>query len=172
MSNTEDLLISVTTKWVSVNDFHDLSLRKISSSVGLTTGAVYKNFKSKQELFYKVSLSLSEQLVSDLKLSSLNTPFDNLLAIADFLCNLAVEKPRLIEFLLFNGSIKEMYQAKDYNFVFWNLVKKYAGQLKDSEYFLLQIVTTLTGYIQLLINDLVKYDPKFITITLKQLLED
>ena len=51
---TEEKIINQTVHLIDTNGYQNLSLRKLTKELGLTTGAFYRHFKDKNELFQKV----------------------------------------------------------------------------------------------------------------------
>ncbi len=49
--NTKETIIEKSMKLFSVNGFHAVSIRQIADEVGIGNSALYKHFKSKQEIF-------------------------------------------------------------------------------------------------------------------------
>uniref|UniRef100_UPI00263231EE TetR/AcrR family transcriptional regulator n=1 Tax=uncultured Lactobacillus sp. TaxID=153152 RepID=UPI00263231EE len=49
-NTTEQDLIEKTVNVIDQNGYQDLSLRKLTKMIGLTTGAFYKHFESKDDL--------------------------------------------------------------------------------------------------------------------------
>ena len=54
--NTQDKLVGKTITVIDKYGYQNLSLRKLTATLGLTTGAFYKHFKSKDALYEKVAI--------------------------------------------------------------------------------------------------------------------
>lgn len=65
MKHTEDQLILRTTQVIDKNGYRNLSLRK-----HLTTGAFYKHFKDKDNLFKAVAQELSREFIEAIDFNS------------------------------------------------------------------------------------------------------
>lgn len=50
---TEEKIINQTIHLIDTSGYQNLSLRKLTKELGLTTGAFYRHFKDKNELFQK-----------------------------------------------------------------------------------------------------------------------
>ena len=57
--NTQDKLVGKTITVIDKYGYQNLSLRKLTATLGLTTGAFYKHFKSKDALYEKVAIELA-----------------------------------------------------------------------------------------------------------------
>ena len=66
--NTQDSLISRTIIVIDKYGYEDLSLRRLTGTLGLTTGAFYKHFKNKNDLYEKVAIELSKNFVNSIPL--------------------------------------------------------------------------------------------------------
>lgn len=51
VKNTYDKILESARKEFSIKGFENSSIRKIASNVGITSGAIYKHFKTKEEIF-------------------------------------------------------------------------------------------------------------------------
>lgn len=54
-NNTRTKIIALTIQKIQQGQLQQLSLRNLSQQLNLTTGAFYKHFKNKDDLFYVVS---------------------------------------------------------------------------------------------------------------------
>jgi AcrR family transcriptional regulator len=59
---TRRLLLSAAAEVIAERGFHDASLMEIASRAGLTTGAIYSNFRSKEDVFLAVIRDVSVPL--------------------------------------------------------------------------------------------------------------
>lgn len=174
--NTEENLIQKTVNVIDKNGYQDLSLRKLTKMIGLTTGAFYKHFTSKEDLFNIVTVELSEQFINSLHLDP-NTPaIDQLEVIANHFIGQTATHPNIMDFLFFNSNTSFMNQNVELND--FPLVKTIAllsreantGKVSDQEFFI-QVWSFIQGYAQLVKNGITEYDPKLMRKTLISLTE-
>ena len=83
MKNTKSLILNTTTKWVPEKDYREISLRTLTNSIGITTGAFYKHFNNKEDLYYQVSILLSQELTEQLNIDTTAEPTNELLKVAE-----------------------------------------------------------------------------------------
>lgn len=101
MDNTQNKIIQATIGWIETDDYKNLSMRKLVAKIGMTTGAIYKYFQNKDELFYQVSVKLSQGFAEQLIAISKSSAKDKLLSIANKFCQLSQQQPKLVDFLFF-----------------------------------------------------------------------
>lgn len=171
MSNsTEQKIIDNTIKLIGQEGYQKISLRKLTKQSNVTTGAFYKHFKDKNELFYRVSLILSQKIVDYLQVESKENPLKQLLKIAQGFCKLFKTNPQQMDFLFFNPTVIKVYQQDSHDFSFLTLVRNLAvqvnpGQLTDEDFFN-QIWAFIQGYALLIKKRVTDYDPKLVETTL------
>ena len=172
IKNTDEKIIDETIKFIRDNDYQQLSLRKISKKAGLTTGAFYKHFKNKDELFYKTSVKLSEQIFEEIDVNQEEAASEQLLQIAKKFCQLFQTKTKIMNFLFFNPSLIKIYQESSKEFPFLKISQNLAYQINngplDNEQFFNQIWAFIQGYALLIKNQVTTYDSQLIETTLKQ----
>jgi AcrR family transcriptional regulator len=61
---TRDVLIASATEVFARRGFDGASLEEIAETAGFTRGAIYKNFDSKEDLFFAVTDRLNEQIIA------------------------------------------------------------------------------------------------------------
>jgi len=83
MKNTKSLILDATTQWIREKDYREISLRTLTNSIGITTGAFYKHFNSKEDLYYQVSILLSQELTERLNIDITAEPTSELLKVAE-----------------------------------------------------------------------------------------
>lgn len=176
-NTTEQDLIEKTVNVIDQNGYQDLSLRKLTKMIGLTTGAFYKHFESKDDLFKKVSIELSEQFMQHLNLKEDQSAFDQILIIANYFVHQTQSHPQIMDFLFFNSNTSLI--NKDINLTEFPLLKKMAilskqankSHLSDQDFFL-QIWAFIQGYAQLVKNGITVYDARLVRETLLRLTSD
>lgn len=64
---TRDVLIAAATEVFAQRGFEGASLEEIAETAGFTRGAIYKNFGSKEELFFAVIDGFNEQVIESFR---------------------------------------------------------------------------------------------------------
>ena len=174
MDNTQDKIIQATIEWIETDDYKNLSMRKLAAKIGMTTGAIYKYFQNKDELFYQVSVKLSQQFAEQLITAPEESAKDELLSLANKFCQLSKEQAKLINFLFFNSSLTHFYQNANHDFQFYNQIIRLVhhvnnGGVTDQQFFT-QIWAFIQGYSLLIINGVADYDPFLVEKTLNEMI--
>lgn len=174
MDNTKDKIIQTAIKWIKTDNYENLSMRKLAAKIGLTTGAIYKYFQNKDELFYHVSIKLSQQLSTELLTNSEVSAKDELLLLASKLCQLSQEQSKLVNFLFFNPSLTNFYQKNNQDFELYNRVMNLAHQVNQGgitdQQFFTQIWAFIQGYSLLITNQTTRYDHELVARTLYEMI--
>lgn len=174
--NTEEKIIKETISLIDHQGYQSLSLRKLTNSLGLTTGAFYKRFSSKEVLFQRTAQQLSQEFVDSLTFDSKDSPESQLLQIADKLCTEFKNNPKRMDFLFFNSVIKHVYTEKDnHQFQLLNKVNELIKKLNSGDNqntLFIQIWSFIQGYVYLINNNITQYDDILVKHTLHQLLGD
>lgn len=172
MQDTRTKIISSALSWLSKHNYQDFSLRQIMQGAGLTTGAFYRNFRDKEELFYEMTLVLSAQMSQELLVQSAQheEAFDQLLNLAQRLHQKFEQEPQVMNFLFFNDSLPGLYQQTEANFVFLSEIMQLVHQvnqknISDQQLFI-QIWSFIQGYSLLIHHGVVQYDPSLVKVTL------
>lgn len=178
---TSNQIIKETIKQISENGYENISLRQLASNIGLTTGAFYKNFNSKEALFEKVTSTLSNQLSDELAahLDSKSSPQSQLLNMADQLTQKFQSDANTMNFLFFNPTAAKLLNEPGTaeSFGFYRLVTSIINQLKltspqiDSRVLFIQIWSFIQGYGLLIVNHVTTYDPVLVASTLAEFLK-
>ena len=116
--NTQDKLVGKTITVIDKYGYQNLSLRKLTATLGLTTGAFYKHFKSKDALYEKVAIELSRNFIDKISLPDNATAQERLLIIAKNFCQYVDQHSNLAEFLFFNPTTLKAFYLKDQNMIF------------------------------------------------------
>lgn len=169
----EEKIIKATINFIRTNGYQTVSLRKISQAAGVTTGAFYKRFKNKDVLFYRTALILSQQFVTKFAINNELSAFDQILQIAQQFCKEFQEQPQVMDFLFFNPTIIQVYQADKNDFIFLQMIQHLAQQvnpeiLNDRQFFE-QLWSFIQGYSLLIKNGVTTYDPQVVKVTLSQM---
>lgn len=170
----EDQIIKVTINFIRTNGYQTVSLRKISQAAGVTTGAFYKRFKNKDVLFYRTAMILSQQFVTKFAINNELSAFDQILQIAQQFCKEFQEQPQVMDFLFFNPTIIQVYQADKDDFSFLQTIQRLAQQvnpgiLNDQQFFE-QLWSFIQGYSLLIKNGVTTYEPQVVKVTLSQMI--
>lgn len=173
--NTEQKLIQRTIKLINQQGYQDLSLWKLTQAIGLTTGAFYKHFKSKDELLKKASKQLSFDFITKVPLQQDQSAKEQLLIIAKYFCAKFVRHPNAMDFLFFSPIVSEAYRAKNSDYSFLNKVKELITKISSSnklskQNLFLQVWSFIQGYAYLIKNHVIRYDANLVEQTLNKFL--
>ncbi len=173
--NTENKIIQETISLIDHQGYQSLSLRKLTKSLGLTTGAFYKHFSSKEDLFRQTAQQLSQEFVDSLTVDNKISSETQLLQIADKLYTEFRIHPQRMDFLFFNPAIKYAYSEEDSHQ--FQLLDKVKGLIKDlsldsdQNNLFIQVWSFIQGYTYLINNGITKYDANLVKNTLHRLLD-
>ena len=174
LNKTQDKIIQATIGWIETDDYKNLSMRNLAAQIGVTTGAIYKYFQNKDELFYQVSVKLSQEFAEQLITTPEDSAKDELLSLANKFCRLSQEQPKIINFLFFNSSLNNFYQNANHDFKFYNQVMDLVQQVNQGgitdQQFFTQIWSFIQGYSLLVLNGATNYDPALVERTLNEMI--
>ncbi|MBA1393975.1 TetR/AcrR family transcriptional regulator, partial [Lactobacillus sp. XV13L] len=163
MKQTEEQLVKRAIAVIDQQNYHNLSLRKLTREIGLTTGAFYKHFASKEDLLQKVTARLSQAFADKMPAAG-SSPEEQLLQIADYFVKEAQHHPNLMDFLFFNDQATAVLKEADSTTPFLARIQliikqiDYASDLSSQDFFT-QIWSFIQGYSLLIKNKAVTYDP-------------
>ncbi len=172
---TEEKIINQTVHLIDTNGYQNLSLRKLTKELGLTTGAFYRHFKDKNELFQKVVIQLSKRFIEQIPLNEDYSSKQQLLIIAKYICQSITMHPNQMDFLFYQLSALDLYSnANQYSFL--QKVKALITNLNSSttlsdQDLFIQIWSFIQGYALLIKNKITHYDAQLVEYTLDQLLK-
>lgn len=174
MDNTQNKIIKATIEWIKTDDYGNLSMRKLAAKIRMTTGAIYKYFQNKDELFYQVSMELSQQISEELSSDSKCTPKATLISLAENLCELSQKQPKLVNFMFFNSSLDKFYRNMNHDFKFYDQIMTLVhrvnrGGITDQQFFM-QIWAFIQGYSLLILNRVTNYDSNLVKRTLDEMI--
>ncbi|MCF6515440.1 TetR family transcriptional regulator [Lactobacillus sp. S2-2] len=145
----------------------------LSNQLNLTTGAFYKHFKNKNELFLATAEKLSEDLFNQLNQPNTDDDVKKLLNLGNNLLDYFTKEPYLIDFLFFDQS--NIKYTDQYNFKLLELVKNYIHNIVynnhlniDEETLFIQVWSFIQGYGMLLRNNIVTKNQEFLNKTFYQ----
>ena len=168
---TEVKIIQQTIAVIDDEGYKTLSLRKLTKSLNLTTGAFYKHFLSKEDLFQQTAQQLSKDFIQSVNLNDTDSAETQLLQIADKFCREIKLHPQRMDFLFFNPAINFVYSNQGTSqFQFLEKVKSLIKEIdpsREQELFL-QIWSFIQGYAYLINNNVTNYDANLVKRTLKE----
>ncbi|BDR56063.1 TetR/AcrR family transcriptional regulator [Xylocopilactobacillus apis] len=178
--DTKKKIIEAAINELREHNYQDLSLRKLSKQVGLTTGAFYKHFSSRDELFEEVTLEISTEISQEIEVDLIDCePQTAILKYADKLFKLFDDDPNLMNFLFFNPVASQVLIAKKPVFPLLELIQQLIRNLiitkhlkVNEEELFIQLWSFIQGYITLVVNHVTHFDSQFLKRTLNQLLEE
>ena len=174
VGNTQDKIIQAAIEWIEIDDYKNLSMRKLVARIRMTTGANYKYFQNKDELFYQVSVKFSQQFAEQLITAPEESAKNELLSLANKFCQLSQEQAKLINFLFFNWSLTHFYQNSNHDFQFYNQIMRLVHQINSGgvtdQQFFTQIWAFIQGYSLLIINGVAEYEPILVEKTLNEMI--
>lgn len=101
-TEARDEILVAALKLFAEKGYFNTSLSDIGEQTGISTGAIYHQFKNKQAIagaLYKDVISSLNNSIDDIRRRS-NTPVEQLRAIVDFMFSLAEQAPEVMRFLL------------------------------------------------------------------------
>lgn len=90
--STKERILRVSTELFARNGYHATGVQEISEAVGLGRGALYHHIESKEELLYRISMSLLDEMIERAEQVAMSEipPDEQMYALArDLLRNLA-----------------------------------------------------------------------------------
>lgn len=176
-NNTEKLLIAGAVSYITKYGYQNLSVRKFTKEINMTTGAFYKHFKDKHELYVTLLHLLSKNFLENMPNIDDKDSFDQLLTLADYFIQQAKKYPNIINFILFTESNATYVLNLEVNGAslkskFHQLTQELNhSHLSDDDFFL-QIWAFIQGYLLMVKNKLTEYNPQLVEATLKQLVKE
>lgn len=175
--NTEELLIAGAVSYITKYGYQNLSVRKFTKEINMTTGAFYKHFKDKHELYVTLLELLSKEFLSHIPDLEGKNAFDQLFSLADYFISQAKKYPNIINFILFTDSNATYVFNLEVNGTtlqkkFHQLTKELNHSHLSEDDFFLQIWAFIQGYLLMVKNDLTEYNPEIVKSTLKQLIRE
>lgn len=173
--NTQERIIKTTIDIIDKSGYENLSLRTLTKDLGLTTGAFYKHFESKEKLFEEVAIKLSKDFVNNISLNLKDSPKIGLLKIAKYFCLYVTEHSNLADFLFFNSTVVNSYLVNSGQYKLLTEMKKIISQINkeknisDQDLFI-QIWSFIQGYAVLIKNKTVNYNEELVEQTLNEFL--
>ncbi|WEV37336.1 TetR/AcrR family transcriptional regulator [Lactobacillus sp. ESL0677] len=175
MKKTEEQLVERAIQVIDQEGFQNLSLRKLTAALGLTTGAFYKHFTSKNDLFNQATIKLSQDFIAQIDFHN-DKPEAQLLQIADYFVNQVQEHPNTMEFLFFNENATAAFKNTANEFPFLVKMRQLTDQITQnnsttSDDFFIQIWSFIQGYALLIKNGITNYNKQLVQLTLIQMIK-
>lgn len=180
VSKTNQLIVQATLTQIESIGYESISLRSLAKQVNLTTGAFYKHFASKDDLWQIVTIELSadisEQANAQIKAS--DSADKKLLSLAEFLLIQFRNEPHLMDFLFFNPVAQRVLSEPGQDFELLNLTMQIIDELVtqyswiNQQEFFIQIWSFIQGYGMLIKNKVTRYDSGLVNRTLDRLLKE
>lgn len=111
-NNTKEKIINASIQKIRTEDIQNFSIRSLVQTLNLTTGAFYKHFKSKEDLFLTVAQQVSRLIyeqISPKVVEQEDDPQHALCLLGSSLIDFFVEEPKLVDFLFFNPEVLSTY---------------------------------------------------------------
>lgn len=174
--DTEQLLIAGAISYIAKYGYQNLSVRKFTKEINLTTGAFYKHFKDKQELYTKILELLSQEFIDNMPKIDNESPIEQLISLSNYFISQAEKYPNIINFILFTESnARYVFNSKvngcSLKVKFNQLAKELNHSHLSDEDFFLQIWSFIQGYLLMVKNGLTQYNPQLVDSTLRQLVK-
>ncbi|WP_251546685.1 TetR/AcrR family transcriptional regulator [Limosilactobacillus caecicola] len=173
MPSTKQKIMTMTIQQIREVGYQQFSMRKLAKALGLSATAIYKHFEGKDALFKQATIELSAQFVQGLSLNRNRSPEDQLLQIAQQLCDQFQLEPNLMSFLFFNPQAINIMRHPVQDFSFLNLVRQIVHEANhgncSDEHLLIKLWSFIQGYTSLIINHIIEYDPVLVAAALTEL---
>lgn len=120
-----------------------------------------------------VNSHFAQQFVTKFAINNEVSVFDQILQIAQQFCKKFQKQPQVMDFLFFNPTIIQVYQADKDDFSFLQTIQRLAQQvnpgiLNDQQFFE-QLWSFIQGYSLLIKNGVITYDPQVVKVTPSQI---
>lgn len=182
-NHTKERIISQTIRLIRDHGYQNISLRKLLATLNLTTGSFYKHFSSKNDLFKDAAIVLSKKFSEDalirLEKASSKDALNNLINLGEFVISQIETVPNLMNFLLFNPGVIQVYSHNldDHLFGFLTLTHqilhdliKQRGLTEPESALFIKMWAFIQGYGALIANGAVTYNRKLLLLSATQLI--
>jgi len=180
-NDTRDNIIELTIKLIDESGYTSISLRKLAKELNLTTGAFYKHFSTKEQLFAETTLQLSKKLASESfkNLNEQDSPEEQILQLAYSFLEQYQEHPNIMDFLFFNPTSQSTISETTSNFKYLDLIGGLVTKLineknlkKSKNTLFIQLWSFIQGYGSLIKNNSTQLDKNLIKTTLNEFLKE
>ncbi len=176
---TRESLIKLTVKEITDHGYQNITLRGLAAEINATTGVVYSHFKSKNELFSAVTLSLSNDLASRDVYNDFSDSKATLIKILDDVIKWYETKPNLVHFFLANPSLDHVFDDNKLELPFFDLIYKHIENIHEQvghdfneREMYIRLWSFIYGYIMLLEQKMATTNPEFVTKTVELLINE
>lgn len=180
-NDTNQKILAMAIQMIQDGGENAISLRRLASTLGVTTGAFYKHYANKEQLFSVVTKEISHKISVRAQevLTEVNDPKEKLLALADVLLIQFQKQPELMNFMFFNPTAQQSFTKHNADFELFNLTTRLIGEIlaesqssNNPQNLFIQIWSFILGYGILLRNKSVIYDKQLIVGTLNDYLRE
>lgn len=180
-NETKNNIIKLTIDLIDESGYTSISLRKLAKELNLTTGAFYKHFSTKEQLFSETTVQISEMIASDAmnSLNKLDSPEEQILQLAYSLLEQYQTRPNIMDFLFFNPTSQSSISETTSNFEYLDLIDGLIIKVisdknlkKSKNTLFIQLWSFIQGYGSLLKNNSTNLDKDLIKITLNEFLKE
>lgn len=180
-NQTKNNIINSTIKIIDNSGYTNISLRKLVNELNLTTGAFYKHFSTKEQLFSEVTVKLSQRIADDayVNLNTDDVPEKQLLQLAYSFLEQYQKHPNIMDFLFFNPTSQSTISDSTVDFAYLNLIDHLITKLimnkhlrKDKNTLFLQLWSFIQGYGSLIKSQSTHLDKNIIKTTLNDFLRE
>ena len=135
-NNVKKKLIEATTQLIEEEGIKGVSIRKVASRAGYTSGTIYLYFEKLEELIFLSSLKYlkyyNENLENYVKKS--NNSYEENLLVWKFFCECSFEEPEIFHSIFFSSfkfqkdKVNEYYELKDFYKIFPEEIKDFSSK--------------------------------------------
>ncbi|WP_158727595.1 TetR/AcrR family transcriptional regulator [Levilactobacillus enshiensis] len=179
-NNTDHKILIAAIQIIQDKGESGISLRRLASVIGVTTGAFYKHYANKDQLFRAITKEISHQVTEEARvaLMEVQNAKEKLLVLADVLLTWFQKQPNLMNFMFFNPMAQRTITESETDFELLNMTMDLINGLVEgsqstveSQRLFIQIWSFIQGYGLLLKNKVVDYDRELLETTLDEYLE-
>lgn len=180
-NDTEQKIILLTIDLINEGGVEQISLRNLAKQLGLSTGAFYKHFANKNDLWLVVTKQLSKNMSLELA-PILQKKYDSktkILEIAKVMLLKFQTNPNLMDFLFFNPTSKSDLNLHSTEFNFLKIMNDLVSNLItenkliiDKQTLFIQLWSFIQGYGLLIRNHATTFDEELVAQTLHQLIKE
>lgn len=174
---TRDRILEQTVQLIREKGYHNIPLRQLTAMLGVTTGAFYRAFKDKEDLYHQLSLLEANRQVErweESYLDKIESPLDGIWYIGLFLLSEYESNTQMMTFLYFNPVSIEAYKRGEMLPIGARALA-YLDQLgitetEERHQLLVKLNAFIIGYGHLIANGLESFDVAVYRSAFKELL--
>ena len=134
--NVKKKLIEATTQLIDEEGVKGVSIRKIASKAGYTSGTIYLYFEKIEELIFLSSLKYLKQYNENLESYAENAKnsYEENILVWRFFCDCSFQEPEIFHSIFFSSfefqtnKINEYYELKDFYKIFPEEIKEFSSK--------------------------------------------